>query len=160
MRKLFKISLLVFLAIVLFIILIPIVFRGKIKEMVLNEANKSLNAKLEVGKVNLSLLKSFPNVYVGLHDVIITGQGKFEADTLIKVRSLSISTGIMDLIGGSPYEIKKIKIDQADVRLKVLADEQANWDIVKPSESGTAEKTTLAAYHIENQHRYFKDLLP
>ena len=142
MKKFVKILLIVILAIFLLLLVLAFAFKGKIKEIAMREANKSLNAKLEIGGVRLSLIRNFPNVYVGLNDVIITGQGNFEQDSLLQLKSLAVSTSIMDLIGGSPYEIKKITIDGADVRLKVLADGQANWDIAKPSEGTVEEETT------------------
>jgi len=139
MKRIIKILSAVILAIFLLIVLIPLAFKGKIKDAVLNEANKTLNARLDVGKISLSLLKSFPNVYVGLNDLRITGTAGFEQDTLLQVSSLSVTTGLSDLLSGSPYEIKKIKIDQADIRLKVLEYGLANWDIMKPADEGEEE---------------------
>jgi vacuolar-type H+-ATPase subunit E/Vma4 len=142
MKKAIKIISVVLIALILIIILIPFIFKGKIKEMVIREANKSLNATLVVGKVNVSLLKSFPSAYVELNDLVITGKGDFDGDTLLSIGSLGVSASIMDLIGGSPYEIKKVSTENADVRLRVLADGQANWDIVKPSGNTTQDETS------------------
>jgi hypothetical protein len=142
MKKAIKIISVLLLALILLIILIPFAFKGKIKSIVLKEANKSLNATAGVGKVSISLFKSFPNVYVRLYDLVITGKGDFEADTLVSIKSMAVTTGIMDLFNGSPYEIKKISIDKADMRLKILADGQVNWDIVKPSDNGKKEGET------------------
>jgi vacuolar-type H+-ATPase subunit H len=135
MKKTFKILFISLLAILLVIFTAPFIFKGKIKSLVLQEANKSLNATLEVGNIRLSFIRSFPGAYIGLDKIVIIGQQNFEADTLLKIETLAVSVNIMDLLNGSPYKIRKIKIDQADVRLKILADGQANWDIVKDSES-------------------------
>ncbi|MFO7613161.1 MAG: AsmA-like C-terminal region-containing protein [Bacteroidales bacterium] len=138
MKKFLKIIAAVIVVIFLALLILPFAFKGKIKELLLKEANKSLNADLQVGPVRLSFIRSFPMAYVGLHEVIITGKEEFTNDTLINVRSLALSVSILDLLGGSPYEIRKISIDDADIRLKVLADGQVNWDILKPSdETGT-----------------------
>ncbi len=139
MKKTLKILSVIILALILVLLILPLAFKGKIKDALLNEANKTLNARLDVGKISLSLLKSFPNVHVGLNDVHITGMGDFSKDTLLEVSSLSVSTGLLDLFKGSPYEINKIKIDQADIRLKVLENGLANWDIMKPLEAGQEE---------------------
>jgi cell division septum initiation protein DivIVA len=166
MKKIFKIISIVLIALILLIILIPIVFKGKIKDLVIKEANKSLNATMGVGKVSISMLKSFPSVYIGLNDLVITGQGDFDGDTLLSIRSLGVSTSLMDLIGGSPYEIKKISIDRADVRLKILADGQENWDIIKPSESGVQGNETKEAFVLKlkslviSDSRLFYDDVP
>lgn len=134
MKKALKITLVVIFCLFLLLLILPFAFKGKIKERVINEANKSLTATLSVGEVKVSLIRSFPNAYVGLQDVTIIGQDRFQDDTLLHVKKLSVSTGIMDLLNGSPYRLRKIVIDRADVRLKVLDDGQANWDIARPAE--------------------------
>jgi cell division septum initiation protein DivIVA len=139
MKKFIKIFFIVLIILFALMIILPFAFKGKIKGMALNEANKSLNAKLELGGISLTMLKNFPNVYVGLNDIIITGKGNFEGDTLLVLKKLGLSVSLSDLIGGSPYEIKEIMIGSADVRLKVLEDGMANWDIVKASESAEEE---------------------
>ena len=144
MKKAFKILSIILLAILLVIFIAPFIFKGKIKNIVLKEANKTLNATLSVGNIQLSFIRSFPNVYIGLNDLVITGQGEFEGDTLANVKSFSLSTGIMDLINGSPYEITKIKVEKADFRLLILADGKANWDIVKDSGSENPEDEPAA----------------
>jgi cell division septum initiation protein DivIVA len=132
----------VLLGLILLLFIIPFAFKGKIKNLVVNEANKSLNATVGVGKISISLLKNFPSVYIGLNDLLITGKQEFEGDTLVSIEEISVTTSILNLIGGSPYEIRKIWIDKADIGLKVLADGKANWDIVKSTESGQAEEET------------------
>ncbi|MBW6460187.1 MAG: AsmA family protein [Bacteroidales bacterium] len=139
MKKSLKIIAAVIVVIFLALLILPYAFKGKIKELVLKEANKSLNAELQVGPVRLSFIRSFPMAYVGLHDVIITGKGEFASDTLVSIKSLALSVGIMDLLAGSPYEIRKVTIDNADILLKVLADGQVNWDILKPSDKTGTE---------------------
>jgi len=142
MKKIFKILSIILLALLLVIFTAPFIFKGKIKNIVLKEANKSLNATLAVENIQISFIRNFPAVYIGLNGIVITGQGKFEGDTLANIKSFSLSTSIMDLINGSPYKIKKIKIDQGDIRLKVMPDGQTNWDIVKTSESAAQEEET------------------
>lgn len=142
--KVFKIILVIVLVIIALVIITPLAFQGKIRNLVLKEANKSLTAKLDVGKVKISLIRNFPSASVRLQQILITGQGAFDQDTLVNIESIAIRLNIMDLIGGSPYEIKGIDINQADVRLKILADGMANWDIVKSSGDEVSEKQTSA----------------
>ena len=43
------------------IILLPIIFKGKIVEMVKEEANNNLNAQIDFGEFDLGLISTFPN---------------------------------------------------------------------------------------------------
>ncbi len=156
MKKPVKIISGVLLALILLLFIIPFAFKGKIKNIVVNEANKSLNATVGVGKISISLIKNFPSVHISLNDLVITGKMPFEGDTLVSIKEISVTTSILNLIGGSPYEINKIWIDKADVRLQVLADGKANWDIVKASESGQGEEETYGA---DNFRLLLKSLL-
>jgi hypothetical protein len=157
MKRFLKYFSIILIAILLLLFLAPIAYKGKIKSLVLKEANKSLNATLYVGNVHLSFFRNFPAVYIGMDDIVIVGQQVFEADTLLKIKTLAVSASIMDMINGSPYEIKKILVDQADVRLKVLADGQYNWDIVKASESGGQEEGTGSEYRLLLKSLVIKD---
>jgi cell division septum initiation protein DivIVA len=144
MKKTFKILGICLMVILILMVVLPFAFKGKIKGLVLKEANKNLNAKLEIGNISLSFIKNFPNAYVGLSDLVMIGKGEFEGDTLANIKSFSLSTSILDLINGSPYEIRKIAINGADIRLKVLADGQANWDITKSSGSEIPEEAPVS----------------
>ncbi|MDX9906331.1 MAG: AsmA-like C-terminal region-containing protein [Bacteroidales bacterium] len=142
MKKPVKILTAVILILVLGIILLPVIYKGKIKGILLDEAEKNLDARLDIESVNISLIRSFPSFTIGLKGLIIVGKGAFETDTLLQVESVTITTGFMDLLNGSPYSIRKILIDRADVRLKVLADGRANWDIAPASEEPVKEEQT------------------
>lgn len=157
MKKTFKILSICLLVIIILLIVLPFAFKGKIKDLVLKEANKSLNATLELGNVSLSFIRSFPDASIGLNDIIIIGKGEFDGDTLASIKSFSLSTSILDLINGSPYKIRKIGIDGADIRLKVLADGQANWDITKATETQKPEEVSTSG--TSDFHLLLKSLL-
>jgi len=168
MKRFLKIITISLLVILILLITLPFAFKGKIKEIALTEAGKSLNTKLDIGQVRLSFIRNFPNVYIGLNDVVITGNESFEADTLLNIGSFSVSASILDLINGSPFEIKMIKIDKADIRLKVLADGLSNWDIVKESGEESSEedlseeennfRLLLKSFQISNSRLVYNDI--
>jgi cell division septum initiation protein DivIVA len=140
MKKTLKISAIVLLALLLILVSLPFIFKGKIVETVKREANKSLNATLDFKGVSLSLIRSFPDFSLGINDLTIVGINDFNQDTLVKIPDLRLTIDLMSVFKGTQYEIRSVKLDQPYFKFKVLKDGRANWDIMKP----TADTTTTA----------------
>ena len=68
MKKFLKIFAVVLMLFIAFLIAIPFLFKGKIIEAIKQEANKSLDAKLNFGDVDLTLISSFPNLKLSLQE--------------------------------------------------------------------------------------------
>ena len=132
--KVIKIVGIIIAVILVLMISIPILFKGKIKDAVVNTANKKLNAELAVGDFGLNLFSNFPNATLSLNDVSISGINDFKGDTLLKAESAKATINLMSLFGGN-YEISKIDLDNASVYAKILKDGRTNWDIVKDTTS-------------------------
>jgi len=136
MKKVFKIVGILLLVIILLMIAIPFLFKGKIKDAVINAANEQLNAKISIGDFGLNLFSNFPDATLSLQDAIVSGVGSFENDTLLQAQSASVTIDLMSLFG-SNYNISKINLDKTAVYAKILADGQANWDIMKATPDDT-----------------------
>lgn len=137
MKKVLKIVGIVILVIILLMIAIPFLFKGKIKDAVINTANEQLNAKVSIGDFGLSLFSNFPNATLSLDDAVVSGVAEFEQDTLLQAKSASVTIDLFSLFG-SNYNISKISLDNASVYAKVLADGKANWDIMKAEQGADA----------------------
>ena len=134
MKKFFKITGIAIVVLLVLMIALPFVFKGKIVEQVKHTINENVNAKVDFGTFRISLLRNFPNVSFRLNDLTVVGIDEFEGDTLADVGSFFISVNLMSLFGSDGYEIKTIRVDNAKLLLKVLKDGKANWDIAIPSE--------------------------
>lgn len=132
MKKVAKIIVVTLLALMLALIVLPYAFRGKIMEAIKYEANKNLNARLDFEGVSISLLRSFPDLSVGVKNLSLSGVGDFERDTLVGVPYLRVTIDLMSVLRGEQYEIKALRLRNPAVKLKVLADGRVNWDIMKP----------------------------
>ena len=86
LKKSLKISSIVLIVLLTIIILTPILFKGKIIQLVKDQANESLNAKLEFTDLSLSLLRSFPALSVRIDELSLTGVDAFKEDTLVKFK--------------------------------------------------------------------------
>ena len=140
MKTLFKILGGLILLIVLALVLVPIIFKDDIVKIVKEETNKAVNAKVEFGDFDLSLIKSFPDFFFAIEEVSVTGINEFEGVKLADIKELDLTVDLMSVINGEAINIKQITILEPYIEAKVLADGKANWDIAKESEEVEVEE--------------------
>lgn len=154
MKKTLKWIGIIFLLLLAFLLAAPFLFKDKIISKIKEEANKNLNAKFDFESVDLSLIRSFPNLTVNLSKLSIINLAPFENDTLIYADNLDVTLDIMSVIKGSEMKIKKINLDKPLLNFLVNKDGKANWDIAKssaPSQSSSSQspfKASLQKYTI------------
>jgi len=145
MKKAIKIlfkSILIFIGVVfLLLLIIPVFFKDTIKEKVVEQANKSIEATLSFDDFSLSLIRNFPNLSFRLENVEVTGVGKFEGETLAGFRSFGFVFDLSSLIGKNGYNLKSLVLDRPVANAIVLADGTTNWDIMKKVEEKAIENT-------------------
>ncbi len=139
-KKTLKISGITLGVILILLIVLPFIFKGKIIEQVKKEINKSVNAKVDWTDVDLTLFRSFPNFSLGLENLSVVGVDQFAGDTLVGMKKMYVSIDLFSVISGDNYEIEGITLTKPNINLKVEKDGKANWDITKPSE--TPQDTT------------------
>lgn len=154
MKKFLKIFAIVVGILLLLLIVTPFLFKGKIKEAVINTANKSLNAELAIGDFGLNLFSNFPNATLSLENMSISGIDDFKGDTLVKAKSASATINLMSLFGDN-FDISKIELNQAQIYAQVLKDGRTNWDIVKEDSVATTEQES--AFNLKLQKITVKD---
>ena len=112
-----------------FLLLAPSLFKDKIQQLVIEQANQSLNAQVHLDDLALSFLKNFPKASVELKGFSIVGNAPFAGDTLVSTRSLEVRVSPWGIITGQPLKVNSLVVDQPRVLAKVLENGQANWDI-------------------------------
>jgi hypothetical protein len=146
MRKTLIIIGAVLALLLLFLILVPALFGGRIAEQVKTQANRSLNAKVDWRDAGLSLVGDFPNLTLGLDGLTVVGVDKFEGDTLAVIRRLGVvldlASAVRNALGGSaPVVVRAIELDHPRLSLIKLKDGSANWDITKKDTAAAAADT-------------------
>ncbi len=143
MKKVLLIVSLFILLLFLAAIILPIAFKGKIISAIKEQANANLNAVVNFDEnIHLGLLKSFPNLNLGIANIEIINKSPFEGDTLASIDKLEVRLDLVQAIKGN-IEIKKILLDRPSIYTHVLNDTllyTANWDITLPS-TDTTETT-------------------
>ncbi len=115
-------------------VVLPYAFRGKIVQLVKQEANELLQARLDFDRLNISLLRHFPNASVELRGLTLVGVDRFEGDTIVAADRISVVVNVMSLFGDEGFEVKKVILDAPAVHGHKLADGAANWEVMKPSD--------------------------
>ncbi len=126
------------------IILIPILFKDKIEAAVKEEVNKSINATVDWGEWDITLLRNFPNLTVDIANVKVSNLAPFEGIELANIGSLTATIDVMSLFGDR-IGIKRIGLVKPRIHVKVLEDGRANWDIAKADSSAAETPADTAA---------------
>ncbi|MBO5685362.1 MAG: AsmA family protein, partial [Alistipes sp.] len=126
-------------------LLAPMALQGKIQEIVKREANNMLQAKLDFEKLNISLLRHFPNASLELKGLTLVGVDRFEGDTIVSANRISVVVNPLSLFSESGFEVKKVLLHAPSVHGHKLADGAVNWDIMKPSEEPEEVAETTAS---------------
>ena len=136
--KIFGIILLIFIAL---LFILPIIFEGKIIELVKKTANNNINATLDFKDADISLFRSFPSAEVRLNDLYIANKTPFEGDTLVKAGNIDLKLPFKSLFQGTdkPINVTSFTIDNANVSVKVDRNGNANYDIAKDSDNSGNE---------------------
>lgn len=132
-------------ALLLLLALVPLLARGPIATRVRAEIDRSVNAHVSWGGVQIGVIRNFPNVTFGLTNLAVVGADRFEGDTLASMRQFRLVLDARSVIGslrrGSPIVIRSVELDRPVARLKALEDGSANWDIMRAE----ADTDTAAA---------------
>ncbi|MFM6983701.1 MAG: AsmA family protein [Chitinophagaceae bacterium] len=164
MKKFLKISGITLLVLILALIAVPFLFKGKIISIARQEANKNLNATVNFSDdIGINIFSSFPKLTVSMKQVSIIGKDTFSGDTLVYLPEISVALNVMSVIKGETMEINKISLTQPKINLLVLESGKANWDISLPDTTVSADtaaskfKMALEKQEIEKGNLVYDD---
>lgn len=148
MKKIIRILGISLLSIVLLMAIVPVAFKGKIKEIVIAEGNKLLNAEFGFDKLNVSLFREFPQASVSLRDFYLKGVGDFAGDTLISVGNAEVAVNVMSILGNAGFDVTKVLLEDTYVKAIVLEDGRPNWEVMATADTDEEEDSTASAFRI------------
>ncbi|MDR0316710.1 MAG: hypothetical protein LBH97_07410 [Treponema sp.] len=103
-------------------------------ELAKTELNKMFLARVDFEDLKLSFIRNFPNAYVSLESLEITGIDDFEGELLVAFDRFSVTVDIMSIIKMENMQVKSVLLDHARLNGHILEDGRANWNIMKPGE--------------------------
>ena len=151
MKNIVKVLGIILGLLLLSIILIPILFKGKIVGIIKEQANQNVQATISFNDdISLGLISSFPHLSLGVKDIRVVGKNEFEGDTLFAAKEFTANLDLMSIIKGEPIGIRKIFLDEARIHAIILPGGKANWDISLPDSNATEPAdTSNSAFHIK-----------
>ncbi len=135
--------------------LIPVFFKGHIKTMIDKELSSHVNAKVhfEMDQIDISIFSHFPALTISIDELGVINRAPFEGDTLFTTKRLELEANTMDLIDGN-MRLTGIYLDEPKIRIKVLPDGRANYDIgiAASEEDSVATEDTSSAFSLAIDH--------
>ncbi|HMZ72963.1 MAG TPA: AsmA-like C-terminal region-containing protein [Saprospiraceae bacterium] len=142
-------------------IILPVIYKDKIKAMVMEDINKNLDAFVTVGDIDLTLISTFPYLGVKFKDISIFGKKEFASVPLFSTKQLSLGLNLMSVIKGEkPMTIRSISLDRPLINVQILADGKANYNISKDTSASSGMddfRLLLKKYAINNGTIVYKD---
>lgn len=136
-------------------------YQDEVKEFVIGEMNKKLNTEIIVdGKdIDFTVLKNFPYASVDFKNVkALEALENKRKDTLFKAGEISFQFNITDILK-KKYDVKKLKIDNVDLNIRIDKNGKDNYHIWKTSKdtSNTAFSFGLEKIILTNIRFYYTD---
>lgn len=153
LRRILKWTGITFLLLIILLITLPFIFKDQLIQLVKDEANKNLNAKVDFGEFDLSLLSTFPDFTFDIQNVTVDGVDRFEGVRLAEIKNTGIALDLMSVISGDKIEIKKIMLQEPTFHVIVDKEGFANYDIAKSDSTASAD-TTVAEEESGEETKY------
>ena len=120
-KKLIIASLIIFLLIIGSGLVVTFFYQKEVTNAVLAEINKHIDTKINVNKVEFSVLKKFPDASIEFKNVVAMSTADFKGistyeDTLFTAKSLFLQFNVLDILK-KIYILKAIHIENADIRI-------------------------------------------
>ncbi len=166
MKRFLQVVLGIIALILLLLLVVPSLFKGKIEQKVTQVINDNVTATVSFDEFSLSMFRNFPNLSIGLDGLTIINEEPFEGDTLLHMGSFTASVDMWSAISGDGINVNSVFLNDPQVWLKVNNDSVANWDIIPMTESEEVEEDTASAsdfsvnlelFEIDNAHLNFSD---
>jgi len=150
-------------SLLLILLLLPILFPGKIADEVKSFANRKLNGQLDFKEANLSFFNHFPSLTLTLTDFSLKGSAPYKNETLLSAQEVAFGINIKSLLFDKKVTIDKIYVSDALINVKVNAKGEANYNVYNSEEEENTNKDSsdsslrLEKIAIENSHIIYDD---
>ncbi|MBS1558425.1 MAG: hypothetical protein JST69_06820 [Bacteroidetes bacterium] len=134
-----------------------VLFKDKIIQQFIREANKNINTPIQIGRVDVSSWSDFPNLSITFTDVYVEDShpGLYP---LLKAKSVSFSINTLEAWRGK-YSIRGLQINQSETHLKVDDKGHSNFVITKKADHSGQQiefdlrKVKLSGTYVEYNDR-------
>ena len=129
MKKAFKIFGILVLFIIVAAVAAPIIFKDKLAQILKEQINKNVNAKVDFSDVDISILSTFPKAGLTIENLSITTFEPFKGDTLFYAKEIGLKMPLSGLTktAEDAIDINSFTIQKAliNVKAKLKNDERS-----------------------------------
>jgi hypothetical protein len=151
-RKIFFYTLLSLAVLFVSLTVSVFLFKERILNQFIREANKNLNTPVKLGKIDISMFQSFPQLSIVLNDVYIedSHEGQYP---LLTAAEISFQLSPVQVWKGN-YTIKGLKIRNSETNLKINQSGKNNYTILKAADK---KSSNVSAVKFELKNVSLKD---
>ena len=162
-HKIFRITGIIIVSILLLMFLLPFIFPNKFSKEIKAWTNRSINGEMNFSKARLSFFNHFPSLTLTLYDFTLKGSAPFEKDTLVSANELALGINLKSIFSDK-VSIDQIFVTKGDIDVKVDSLGRANYNVYKADTTKAATKTdggntelNIAKIQIENTDIDYND---
>ena len=149
-----------FAALLMIASLLAYIFEDDVKAYFLQKINSQLNIRVEIGKMDFSLISHFPQASISLEHVVAhhskpyTGKGNF-----IEAEQIDFSFGVFELFSGN-YSINRIDIQNGTIHILRDAQGVVNYELLKSENNDSNGRVDfkLNAVFVNNVNMSIEDI--
>src|SRR5262245_20058321 len=108
------------------LLVLPFFFKDRIAAHAKTQIAQSINARVDWSGMGLTFFRNFPNLTFRLNDFTVRGTGRFERDTLARVRNfrlvLDLGSVLRNLRQRGPIEVRSVVLNEPNLHFIVLED--------------------------------------
>lgn len=133
-------------------------FKDRIIQQFIREANKNLNTPVNIGKIEVTFLEDFPNLSIVCREVSIEDSYPGQ-EALFIAKSVAFQLDPWEVWQGN-YTIKGLTIRESETFLKINRKGETNFNIVKeqkPGEEGGSVQFSLKNVRLIASEVYYAD---
>ena len=130
----------IILLLVLIVCLLPLFFKGSVRQWTENQISTQGNVKLEIGSMHAGLLKHFPHLHVTVKNAIVTDQA---ADTLASFLRAEATFQLTSLFGKKTVKVYHLTLEDARLQAEIDTAGHSVWKFLPFSSAPTSQATSL-----------------
>jgi hypothetical protein len=149
LRKIAFYTLITLVTVLIALVASVFLFKDKILNQFVTEANKHLNTPVQIGKMDVTVFENFPQLSIVLTDVYIEDShpGLYP---LLTAKTVSFQLNPIEVWNGV-YTINGLSLTESDTNLKINDKGETNYNILKETKKGQSStgKMTVALKNVK-----------
>ncbi len=155
-RKVIIYTLVALLVVAIGLVTSVFLFKERILQQFIREANKNLGTPVRIGKIEVSALQEFPRLAIVLYDVYVEDSHPGEYP-LLTAKKVSFLLNPLEVWNGK-YTIVGLEINDSETNLRINKAGTNNYTIVKKGEGGGSVSFALRNVKLKNTLVTYMDM--